>query len=76
MWFGGVDVGSISTEAVLISEDGRVAAASIGATGADSVAASERALNEALTTEIAAGLNFGLALTPAGRSTSSPEPAP
>ena len=48
MWFCGVDVGSISTEVVLVSEDGQVVAASIGATGADSIAASERALREAL----------------------------
>ena len=49
MWFAGVDVGSISTEAVLVSDDGRVVAQTVGATGADSVAASERALLEALT---------------------------
>jgi len=48
LWFAGVDVGSISTEAVIVDEAGRVVGQAIGSTGADSVAAADRALESAL----------------------------
>ncbi len=48
MYFAGVDVGSISAEVVIIDETGQVAGQAIGYTGANSVAASERTLEEAL----------------------------
>jgi len=46
--FAGVDVGSITTEVVIVDESGGVAGMAIGFTGAESVAAAERALAEAL----------------------------
>lgn len=48
MKFAGVDVGSISTEVVVVDESGQVVSQAIGFTGADSVAASEKTLEEAL----------------------------
>ncbi len=54
MWLAGVDVGSISTEAVVIDGSGELKGLSIEATGADTSAAAERALHEALSE---AGIN-------------------
>jgi len=48
VYFAGVDVGSISSEVVIVDESGRVCGQAIGATGANSVLASERTLDEAL----------------------------
>jgi len=53
VFFAGVDVGSISAEAVIVDEAGRTASYAIGFTGADSVASASRTLAEALA---AAGL--------------------
>ncbi|HUT55995.1 MAG TPA: acyl-CoA dehydratase activase [bacterium] len=49
MYFAGVDVGSISAEVVIVDEAGAVLAQAISYTGANSIAASERTLEEALT---------------------------
>jgi len=48
-FFAGIDVGSLSTEAVIIGEDDRVMGFSIVQTGANSTQAAEAALAEALT---------------------------
>lgn len=56
MYFVGVDVGSISAEVVIVDEAGAVRGEAIGFTGANSVAAAERVLEEALKS---AGLDRG-----------------
>ncbi|MFO8057351.1 MAG: acyl-CoA dehydratase activase [bacterium] len=48
MLFAGVDVGSISAEAVIVDEDGQIKGQAIGFTGADTVAAAENTLAAAL----------------------------
>jgi (R)-2-hydroxyacyl-CoA dehydratese activating ATPase len=48
VWFAGVDVGSISAEVVIVDEAGTIGSYAIGYTGANSVAAAERTLEEAL----------------------------
>jgi (R)-2-hydroxyacyl-CoA dehydratese activating ATPase len=47
-YFAGIDVGSISTEAVLLDEKGEIAGYSIVDTGANSTQAAEQALEKAL----------------------------
>jgi predicted CoA-substrate-specific enzyme activase len=56
VYFVGVDVGSISAEVVIVDEAGAVRGEAIGFTGANSVAAAERVLEEALKS---AGLDRG-----------------
>lgn len=48
-YFGGIDVGSLSTEAVIIGEGDRICGFSIVQTGANSTEAAEAALDKALT---------------------------
>jgi predicted CoA-substrate-specific enzyme activase len=48
MIYAGIDVGSISTEAVVVDDSGVVVGLSVGYTGADGAAAAERALSEAV----------------------------
>jgi predicted CoA-substrate-specific enzyme activase len=48
MIYGGLDVGSLSTDAVLIDEEGRILAYSVQPTGASSVKAATSAFEEAL----------------------------
>jgi len=48
MLFAGVDVGSISAEAVIVDENGNIKGRGIGATGADTIAAAENTLSIAL----------------------------
>lgn len=47
-YFGGIDVGSLSTDAVILDENGRIAGYSIVETGANSTEAAEEALAKAL----------------------------
>ena len=47
MYYAGVDVGSISTEAVVVDDSGKVAGIAVGFTGANSVGAAKNALEEA-----------------------------
>jgi len=48
MYFAGIDVGSLSTETVIIDRQGRMVAYEISGTGANSRAAGERSLNAAI----------------------------
>jgi predicted CoA-substrate-specific enzyme activase len=48
VYFAGVDIGSISAEAVIVDQAGKVLGQAIGFTGADSVAAAQRTLEQAL----------------------------
>ncbi|MBN2032935.1 MAG: 2-hydroxyglutaryl-CoA dehydratase [Deltaproteobacteria bacterium] len=47
-YFAGIDVGSLSTDAVILDEEGKIAGYSIVETGANSTSAAEAAFSEAL----------------------------